>query len=290
MKAKRIVIYFLLVIIMVAYNFYLRPIKGNNLVNSEYKQSEAYINDLYMSDEHFKHSVLAPDEYYIYDEIIKGTKDDLSSVKIFCDKDNCIDLFQKAYYAIYLDHPELISFLGIRTYSYENNYLSYYNYENNGKLKSYLGARRIAREMEIVRKETKDMDEKEKILYVYNYVGSHNYDKLFMITGPNQSAYSFFTKGSSVCAGFAKAAQITFQNIGINSYVVTSGTHMWNYVEYQGKYYIFDATMGASYRDKSSTYYYDGLGETTSEEVTGVFSEYYPQIEVNTKLKDLFDV
>ena len=48
MKAKRIVIYFLLVIIMVAYNFYLRPIKGNNLVNSEYKQSKAYINDLYM--------------------------------------------------------------------------------------------------------------------------------------------------------------------------------------------------------------------------------------------------
>ena len=65
---------------------------------------------------------------------------------------------------------------------------------------------------------------------------------------------------------------------------------MWNYVEYEGKYYIFDATYGASFRDKSSDYYYAGLGNTTSEETMGVFSEYYPEIEFNTKLRDIFDV
>ena len=41
----------------------------------------------------------------------------------------------------------------------------------------------------------------------------------------------------------------------IGDAVNSAGTrekHMWNYVEYEGKYYIFDATMGASYRNKEN--------------------------------------
>ena len=144
--------------------------------------------------------------------------------------------------------------------------------------------------MENIRRDTKEMDDKEKILYVYDYVESHNYDRFFTSLGANQSAYSFFTKKSSVCAGFAKASQIIFQNIGIKSYLALSTDHMWNYVEYKGKYYIFDATVGTSYYEKKTSRYYEGLGRTTTGVTKGMYSELYPEIEEETTLKEIFGV
>ena len=55
----------------------------------------------------------------------------------------------------------------------------------------------------------------------------------------NQSIYNVFMNKNAVCAGFAKASQVIFQNIGINSYTITgesTGPHMWNVVELDGKY------------------------------------------------------
>ena len=288
MRVKRIILYFVLVAIMFAFNFYLRPIKGNKLITPKYKDSAAYANDLYMSDEYFKKKILPEENYFIYDKIIEGSTEDLGTVEIKCFTD-CEKSFYNAYYAVYLDHPELISFLGISSFMYEDGMIKYNNYQNLGKLKAHLGAMRIEREMENVRNDTKNMNEKEKILYVYDYVASHDYDRMFTFSGSNQSAYSFFTKKSSVCAGFAKASQILFQNIGVKSYLVLSTDHMWNYVEYQGKYYIFDATVGTSYYEKKTDRYYEGLGRTTTGDTTGMFKEYYPEIE-ETPLKELFGV
>ena len=289
MRVKRVLIYLFLVFALFAINFYLRPVKGNKLITDKYRDSSAYVNDLYMSDEYFKKKVLSAEDYFIYNEIMAGTMEDKYSVEIKCIKD-CMGPFLNAYYAVYLDHPELISFMGIRSASYDNNTITYHNYENLSKLKAYLGALRIEREMEIIRKETKGMTDKEKILYVYDYVASHNYDRFFTTIGSNQSAYSFFTKKSSVCAGFAKASQIIFQNIGIKSYLVVSSSHMWNYVEYEGKYYIFDATVGTSYYEKKTDKYYEGLGRTTTGEVAGMFEDAYPKIETEKTLKEIFGV
>lgn len=286
MTKKRIIIYFALVIIFTLYNFYFRPIGSNPLVTKEYKESDAYINDLYMSDEHFKEGVLDPEDYYIYEQMIDASLKDKLDVYIECSND-CGNKLIKSYYAIYLDHPELISFVGINYYRVQNGYIYYQNYGNLTKLKTYFGTKRIARELDIIRRETKNMTEKEKIIYTYDYVASHNYDRVFTFTKTNQSAYSFFTGGSSVCAGFAKASQLIFQNIGINSYLALSTEHMWNYVEYEGKYYVYDATMGASLRDKSNPHFYDGLGETTIRKTAGMYFDLYPPIE-EEKLKDIF--
>ena len=70
MNKKRIILYFILVILFTLYNFYFRPVEGNPLVTKEYKNSNAYVNDLYMSDEYFKKNILSEDAYYMYDEII----------------------------------------------------------------------------------------------------------------------------------------------------------------------------------------------------------------------------
>ena len=288
MNKKRIIIYFVLVILFALYNFYFRPVEGNVLVTKEYKKSNGYINDLYMSNEYFKESLLSKDAYHMYEGIIAASLDDKSTVTLKCTRDCAADLLN-SYYAVYLDHPELISFVGISAYriNRENNTISYDNYGNLSTLKSFLGAKRIEREIDIIKKETKNMSDKEKIIYVYDYVASHQYDRIFTFTKSNQSAYSFFTGGSSVCAGFAKASQLIFQNIGINSYLVLSSTHMWNYVEYEGKYYVYDATMGASLRNKDNVHFYDGLGETTIHSTTGLYSDLYPKIETD-KLKDIF--
>lgn len=287
MSKRRIFIYFILVFIFTLFNFYFRPIKGNPLVTSEYKKSDSYINDLYMSDEYFKKNVLDESSYYIYEEMIKASLNDDFNVSIKCNNSDCVKDFMNSYYTLYLDHPELISFVGINYYNVKDGYINYQNYGNLSKLKYFFGTRRIDRELDIIRSETKNMTDKEKIIYVYNYVASHNYDRVFTFLKSNQSAYSFFTGGKSVCAGFAKASQLIFQYIGIKSYLVMSSTHMWNYVEYEGKYYVFDATVGASYRDKKNCHFYEGLGRTTIGSITGLYSNLYPEIETTT-LKELF--
>lgn len=290
MKKKRIILYFLIVIFSFLFNFYFRPIKGNPLITKEYKKSKAYVNSLYKSDEYFKKKLLDKDGYNIYEEMIKMSLSDSFKEKISCNS-KCKEQMEDAYYSLLLDHPELISYEGmwLSYNSDDGDEIKISNYENLDKMKTYFGTKRIEREMENIRHDTKNMSDKEKIIYVYDYVASHNYDRLFTYIGSNQSAYSFFSKGSSVCAGFAKAAQIIFQNIGIKSYLVLGYEHMWNYVEYKGKYYVFDATVGASYKDKKASYYYDGLGRTTVEETIGMYKELYPKIE-NVKLKELFKI
>lgn len=286
MTKKRIALYIVLVVLFTLYNFYYRPIAGNPLITSEYKKSDAYINSLYKSDEMFKKAVLKSDEYYAYEEMIDASLKDKTTVRIKCSHD-CASLLLRSYYTLYLDHPELISFVGLNYYKIHDGYIEYENYGNLSTLRTYFGTKRIERELDIIRNETKDLSEKEKIIYVYDYVASHQYDRMFTFTKSNQSAYSFFTGGKSVCAGFAKASQLIFQNIGVKSYLVMTNDHMWNYVEYEGKYYVFDATMGASLRDKSNSHFYDGLGETTVKRTTGLYSDLYPEIE-ETKLKDIF--
>jgi transglutaminase/protease-like cytokinesis protein 3 len=289
MRIKRIVLYLVLVFIIFAINFYLRPISGNKLVTEKYKNSSAYINDLYMSDEYFKKNILDEEDYYIYDVIIKASLKDKNKVRIEC-HDDCSNKLINSYYALYLDHPELISFVGLTYYTVDNGEISFENYGNLSQIKYFFGVRRIEREIDIIKRETKNMTEKEKIIYTYDYVASHNYDRFFTSIGANQSAYSFFTKKSSVCAGFAKASQIIFQNIGIKSYLALSSDHMWNYVEYKGKYYIFDATVGTSYYEKKTSRYYEGLGRTTTGVTKGMYSELYPEIEEETTLKEIFGV
>ena len=78
---------------------------------------------LILFDEYFKKNVLKEEEYYIYNKIMEGTMEDLSTVEFQCSGD-CTGAFYKAYYALYLDHPELISFLGIRSYRFQNNTIS----------------------------------------------------------------------------------------------------------------------------------------------------------------------
>lgn len=285
MKKSRVILYIIIVAGAFLYNFYYRPIPGNELITEEFKQTSAYINNIYKSDEYFKNTVLSETDKELYEKMISMSLNDEEDTIIECEG-KCDYKYGDIYSAIYLDHPELISYQGLSVKTHDD-YIEIINNFNLGKLQTYFGTRRIEREMDIIKRETQGMTDKEKIIYVYDYVASHNYDQIFMYSSSNQSAYSFFTKGTSVCAGFAKSSQMIFQNIGIESLPAVDNDHMWNYVKYEGKWYIFDATVGASYTDKTSKGYYNGLGETTTDAVYGHFKKYYPVIE-SEKLRDIF--
>ena len=289
-KSRIITLYIIIVVFSFFFNFYFRPIKGNPLVDDKYKNSKAYINSIYKSDEYFKEKLLKKKDYEIYYAIIQGSLNDDIDVTINC-KNKCGN-FSNAYEAVLLDHPELISLQGSNGYYDYGDKITYKNYNNLNQLTTFFGTKRIEREMENIRRDTKNMSDKEKIIFVYDYVSSHDYDHIFMYNKSNQSAYSFFSffgKGKTVCAGFAKTSQMIFQNIGIKSYLVHGFDHMWNYVEYEGKYYVFDATYGASFTDKGYKLHYDGLGKTTVNEIIGNHKELYPEIE-KTPLKKLFNL
>ena len=92
-------------------------------------------------------------------------------------------------------------------------------------------------------------------------------------------------KGNAVCAGFAKASQVIFQNIGIESYTIignTSSRHMWNIVKVNGKYYYYDSTVAAC-RKKTSKGYYDGLKQEEFSDYTVERPDWYKGFKIENK-------
>ncbi len=275
-----------------AYNNYLRPITANPYVD---KNSLAYTNDLYMSDE-LAYKTLNSKEKQLYDRFIEINMDFKSSSSIDLADFGCIDFIscevslEDVWYSILIDHPELIQIGSL-------NYFEYYSDSSivdvrfaraiHTKIMTFLGIRHLQRIIEDIKVATKNMTEKEKVLYVYDWIGNNaNYDKVFTMLSKNQSAYSAMIKGSGVCAAYAKSSQIIFQNIGIKSYIVkgrTTGPHMWNIVEVDGKNYWYDATVASSYKSDSPYHYY-GLQQSEFSSYVVSYEQLYPEITLEEYL------
>ena len=79
-----------------------------------------------------------------------------------------------------------------------------------------------------------------------------------LTTDLDQSAYSVFINGSSVCAGYSRAFQYIMQQLNIPCYFCTGyangGYHAWNIVYIDGKYYNVDLSWDDSLGDVSNTY------------------------------------
>lgn len=246
------------------------------------------VNSLYKSDERIYKEELGEDDKKMYDMILEGALKhqvyfNIDMDEFHCyDYEDCADIVNYANEAIMVDHPELMNYGGY-SWQYNNGKFrlflkpSYYL-----SLKDYYGVWRIESILNKIEKETKNMTDKQKIIYVYNWMGSHNdYDYYFTFASKNQSIYSVFIKKNAVCAGFAKASQIIFQRIGIESYIVNGSSedyHMWNIVKYNDKYYYYDSTVAVGYK-KSSEHYYDGLRQETMKGYSAFHPNWYPKIE-----------
>lgn len=290
-KLLSIVLIFLSVYL---YMNYTRIIEVNPKID---KSSPAYVNDIYMSDERIYNTYLNETEKLVYDELKnmffeRDIKRELDLNKYNGKSTSEISsAIMIAGRAMLLDHPEMLQFSSYG-YSYDDTMVeAKVEFAINNPVMEELNTLKIRRIIDKIKKETKDMSDREKIKYVYEWIGDNNtYDELFTYTSKNQSIYNVFIKGNAVCAGFAKASQVIFQNIGIESMTITGesgGPHMWNIIKIDEKYYYYDSTWAASIQDKDNKHYYGGLIQEEMNYYVPDHPEWYPTIEKESGLMEV---
>ncbi len=253
------------------------------------KNSSQYINSIYMSDGMVYNNYLNTQEKEMYDFILNNVRKNKRVINTTLENHNCqsyqdcFGYISRANKAIMLDHPELLSYGGA-DWEYKtskNKLIIRIRKPFRLPLMTQIGEMIINAKLNKIKKETANMTDKEKVKYVYNYIGNNTtYDRIFTDDSKNQTIYNVFVKDNAVCAGFAKASQVIFQAIGIKSYTVlghTSGYHMWNIIEIDGKYYFYDSTVASSIKNDSSYYYY-GLIQNEFKDYKMSNPEWYPSV------------
>lgn len=278
------------------YTNYTRIIEVNPKID---KTSEAYVNDIYMSDERIYNNYLNEIEKQAYSELKemffkRESKRTLDLAK-YDNKspDEVSQAIMVAGRAMLIDHPEMLQFSTFR-YSHDGvDVEASVEFAINNPVMESLNTLRIRRIIDNIRIATKKMDDREKIKYVYEWIGDNNtYDDLFTYFSKNQSIYNVFIKGNAVCAGFAKASQVIFQNIGIESMTISGesgGPHMWNVIKLDNKYYYYDSTYAACVKDKNHPQYYDGLKQEEMNYYKADYPDWYPKIEEKSGLLEEID-
>ncbi len=221
------------------------------------KESKHYVNDLYISDGRHYDYMLDDKEKKIYDSIYSAILARKSYTTLNFEDFNysaynatytLSNAFERVFQALSMDHPELIY------YSPASNSFSY---TMDSKLINFSFTYSLSQEeyekaikyiqvvIDDIKSKTEGKSEYEICKIAYDWVASKNiYGD---INGPlSHSAYSVFNlKEYPVCEGYGKGMQILLQNLGINSiYVVgrSGGSHGWNIVQIEGKYYNLDMT------------------------------------------------
>ena len=265
----------------------MRIVPINKQVNTS---SNHYINSLYGSND-FIYNQLSSNSQHAYDYILEKMVSytslfDIPFYEFGCaDYNECFSFFSTAFSAIQIEHPELMNLSNYSLrYEQGNDFISVHvYYAQSFPILVDLGELRIQRILADIKKDTANMSDEEKIKYVYNWIGQNtSYDTVFTSTSKNQSIYNVFLKKNAVCAGFAKASLVIFQNIGIEAYAISgesTGPHMWNIVKCNDHYYYFDATVAASIQDESHSNYYDGLVQEKMNFYIPDHVEWYPNVE-----------
>ena len=165
------------------YTNYTRIIEVNPKID---KTSEAYVNDIYMSDERIYHNYLNEIEKQAYSELKemffkRESKRTLDLVK-YDNKspDEVSQAIMVAGRAMMIDHPEMLQF---STFGYSHDGVDVearVEFAINNPVMESLNTLRIRRIIDNIRIATKDMSDREKIKYVYEWIGDNNtYDDLF---------------------------------------------------------------------------------------------------------------
>ena len=279
---------YLLIFTIVVFMVLTRPYTLNSKADPN---QPFYVNDLYSSEGRI-YNKLSQQEKNAYMLVLNDLKsrksnNNIKMSEIGCDNyQSCFNIMNILREVFYVEYPELMNYAHFSYHYYPSNPDSiyvHYSYATPFKSIETIAEMRIKRIISDIVAATKNMTDEEKILYVYNYFGEHyTYDEILTHTSMNQSIFNVFINKHAVCAGFAKAATIIFQNIGIEAYAITGYTtdlHMWNIIKLNGKYYYFDATVSAYHKDKNNSYYYKGLNQTYMNEYRANHPEWYPEIE-----------
>jgi hypothetical protein len=94
---------------------------------------------------------------------------------------------------------------------------------------------------------TDDMTDREKIKAIHDYIVTNTtYDSEYAKTGKSNyfsnNAYGALVEGHAICGGYADAMALFLEIFDIKNYKIASSTHVWNFVELNGKWYHLDLT------------------------------------------------
>lgn len=198
-----------------------------------------------------------------------------------------IDAIEMVFDYVMLDHPELfyVTALKYTNYKLGNSttkiaFSGIYSYEPAEVARRQAGINEAVNRC-LAGAPSSD-DEYFAIKYVYEYlITNTDYSPG---AEDNQNICSVFLNRKSVCNGYAKAAQLLLNRLGIECTLVTGTVHnrnssgerhAWNLVKCNGQYYYLDVTWGdASYQtvsgesadiSKIPAVNYDYLNVTTAE-------------------------
>ena len=218
--------------------------------------------ELYGENEYY-YRQLNDDEKKIYDAMVE----EIAEGKNYCvfenvDADTIESSAERAFYAVYSDHPEFF-WLELSWYFAKQEGLG----ENNDKamlifnccdfwnINSANGMIATVEEKisEIVEGANKFTTDYEKIKYVHDLIVSNTeYDVEGMEekNSVRNTVYSCLIENSAVCGGYSRTFQLLMNKLGIECIsVLGSGMdepHMWNCVYIDGEPYFMDLTWADS--------------------------------------------
>ena len=244
-----------LMIIFITYKITKNRIKNNRItdVNNLVINEKTYINELYISDQRHYTYILTKEEKELYDTIIEAIKNYKTIIEVRLDSSEESEFIAKKLRnvkkAISMDHPELIELKDIIYTTNDKTINIKYEIESNEKENKII---EIKQKIEEIKEQTRELSDYEKIKYVYNDLAVKEETK-----ETSSSAICILEKNCND-QGYAKISQIIFQNIKINSILVTGAKnhkyHEWNIVKIEGEYYNFDLSC-----EKNKELTYEGL-------------------------------
>lgn len=252
----------------------------------EYKNrtNKYYINSLYTSEQKTYKYYLNNNEKKAYDNLLENIKEHKKTIKttdVFEEENQILikSYYEKAQIALILDHPELVDFQSINfktTPTYLEGNLSYIN---NSQILKEVNVLRIQKIINDLKRATIDMNDKEKIRYVYEWI---NKNVKYNENPAKNSIYNAFIEKEANDLSITKTVQVIFFNIGIESLIAVGkkeDIHYWNIVRYEDDFYHFDATIKEEKKIK-----YNGLNNEYFTNYNIEYTSWYPIIDNKNKL------
>ena len=146
------------------------------------------------------------------------------------------------------------------TLSIINNYVHPYNgfqhietkYDNYGKItitvqKSYTNEEieKINEKLDYIENNVvdKNKNNEDNLRAIHDYIiNNTRYDKSHQNNDKSETAYGALINGYSICGGYTDAMELMLERLNIESYKVSSSTHIWNAVNLDNKWYHIDLT------------------------------------------------
>lgn len=201
------------------------------------------------------YQLLNSEEQALYDIFLEGLLQHQEQIMLDTKDDN---LIYDVYEMILADHPELFWVDG--GYSYiagrmNTNVMPVYSYSVKDAARRQ---KQIVKAGRAILKEIASRNlvtDYEKVKAVFEYIVFHvDYNTE---SSDNQNLYSALVNKESVCAGYTKMTQYLLQQMGIPAVYISGevwdvGSHAWNMVQCNGRYYLVDSTFGdCAFQDES---------------------------------------